>query len=901
MVEQWSSKSHVWVRFLLSLILYLNKLSIFRKSRLKKTYIARTAKTHNVNFSIIAKTNKINRTLTKNKSESSLILTFNENMLNRSYNSLNNNWTRFSLNQHTNLSISKLVHFKKISYNKTKLRLKLTQNFLKNTLYYLSYKKNSISSLKRLLGFTFTNLFHSLNHKINTKSRINTLLNLYSHSQIFGTNVSLNRLIRSDRNKTQSFYLNSILNKKASYIRSFSRSNKTKLFVSFKTANNYSYISNSIKLSNFSNSKVNSIYLLSILFNSLFLRLPSNPLNKNIVVNYPYSFTNPSLFDCVKTYTNSRTHDSLSLTISKNVLANKYLSLNVNSSSFVYSSLNGFYANNTTILNLSNLSISKIIKSNNLFDRDLTISVLWSNFWNTLFLSKTKSMSANSLFMAVSSSDQEYFLGSQSFFADFKFGNFYLNYVPYQLPFNSNVKGTLSLTLKYTSSFFKNLKWRKSSVISTTNSRLDLLTKSYENDFLFLYNEDYNDKISDLMYIKHLIKPFSKCNLTNISPHTSLKKGSIINKKSQTNKFTRFLKAISFHFRKNIPSASNTRGDDFQLITRTRHNFINKELSFFVNTEQSLHNVKLKNVDYNEGFYKIQKNSIYYHKKKITILQSSSNIAFAQICKLSDFISVISNPTNLKLSLKDLCFTVNSVYSVKFLYAVVSSLFFKYFSKNNIPIHLNYLNSNLIPNHNFSFSIFKKISGSFADGVFTMSSTPWHYNSIIRFMEFCSGKKVLFQFYPFLFQSIEKYYVVTYKRWMTRMTYYERKLGHKFFLEEALHLIHLTLNLHDPKVMCTWLKAIIQRISFWKTRSIFRFLKYLFSQYFNIIMNEVGSKGLKICLRGKISAAGNSRTRTILYRTGQTSHANTSLKVLNEFMTIGTFTGVMGFQIWIFY
>jgi len=62
-------------------------------------------------------------------------------------------------------------------------------------------------------------------------------------------------------------------------------------------------------------------------------------------------------------------------------------------------------------------------------------------------------------------------------------------------------------------------------------------------------------------------------------------------------------------------------------------------------------------------------------------------------------------------------------------------------------------------------------------------------------------------------------------------------------------------------------------------------------------MHEVGSKGLKICLRGKISAAGNSRTRTILYRTGQTSHANTSLKVLNEFMTIGTFTGVMGFQI----
>jgi len=71
----------------------------------------------------------------------------------------------------------------------------------------------------------------------------------------------------------------------------------------------------------------------------------------------------------------------------------------------------------------------------------------------------------------------------------------------------------------------------------------------------------------------------------------------------------------------------------------------------------------------------------------------------------------------------------------------------------------------------------------------------------------------------------------------------------------------------------------------------------LFKYYFNIILNEIGAKGLKICLRGKISAAGNSRTRTILYRTGKTSHGDVSLKVLNEFTTIGTFTGVLGFQI----
>jgi hypothetical protein len=38
---------------------------------------------------------------------------------------------------------------------------------------------------------------------------------------------------------------------------------------------------------------------------------------------------------------------------------------------------------------------------------------------------------------------------------------------------------------------------------------------------------------------------------------------------------------------------------------------------------------------------------------------------------------------------------------------------------------------------------------------------------------------------------------------MSRLSFYERNLGHKFFLEESLHLIHLSLTLHDPKIMCS--------------------------------------------------------------------------------------------------
>jgi len=140
-----------------------------------------------------------------------------------------------------------------------------------------------------------------------------------------------------------------------------------------------------------------------------------------------------------------------------------------------------------------------------------------------------------------------------------------------------------------------------------------------------------------------------------------------------------------------------------------------------------------------------------------------------------------------------------------------------------------------------------------------------------------------------------------YKRWIPRMASYERKLGHRFFLEEALHIIHLSFRLHDCSLLSSWLKAIIKRISFWKTRSIFRFLKYLFNNYLESHFNYLGIKGFKVRLKGKISAAGNSRKRTILFRSGKNSYSNVSLKCLHNITTISTFTGVMGFQVWIFY
>ena len=223
-----------------------------------------------------------------------------------------------------------------------------------------------------------------------------------------------------------------------------------------------------------------------------------------------------------------------------------------------------------------------------------------------------------------------------------------------------------------------------------------------------------------------------------------------------------------------------------------------------------------------------------------------------------------------------------------------------YFYKHSILLPCT-VHSNLSPHKSFTYVISKKIRSLFSTSKIREDIIPFYYHTLIRFMEHCSGKKILIQLYPFLNQNIGFNDMVRYKMWTIRMKSYERRLGHKFFFEEALHIMHLSFSLRDVNLFSSWLKAMILRISFWKTRTIFRFLRYLFLIYFAHIFPELGIKGLKIRLKGKISAAGNSRKRTILYRVGQTSHSRLNLRVSHSKQTINTFTGVMGFQVWLFY
>jgi len=78
----------------------------------------------------------------------------------------------------------------------------------------------------------------------------------------------------------------------------------------------------------------------------------------------------------------------------------------------------------------------------------------------------------------------------------------------------------------------------------------------------------------------------------------------------------------------------------------------------------------------------------------------------------------------------------------------------------------------------------------------------------------------------------------------------------------------------------------------------FHYLRYLFKYFFWEFFETLQLKGIKFRLKGKISVAGNARTRTITYGIGSTSFSTLDHKILHTLELVKTFTGVMGLQIW---
>ena len=177
----------------------------------------------------------------------------------------------------------------------------------------------------------------------------------------------------------------------------------------------------------------------------------------------------------------------------------------------------------------------------------------------------------------------------------------------------------------------------------------------------------------------------------------------------------------------------------------------------------------------------------------------------------------------------------------------------------------------------------------------------WYYKTLILFMENITGRKVFLNFGAFIEDALTFEDKALCSIWAPRVLGFQRMLGHRIFLKESMIVIATAIRLKDPTFLANWIRAMLYRMSFWKYRLLFRYLRFVFRHLINYSFEHFQIRGIKLQLKGKISVAGNARTRTLVQRVGDTSHSKMSNRVAYDLSFVNSFTGVMGFKLWFFY
>ena len=199
------------------------------------------------------------------------------------------------------------------------------------------------------------------------------------------------------------------------------------------------------------------------------------------------------------------------------------------------------------------------------------------------------------------------------------------------------------------------------------------------------------------------------------------------------------------------------------------------------------------------------------------------------------------------------------------------------------------------------YVIRKKLLRFSARRRFRVDMDTWSHRSLIHFAESVSGKHVALNFGPFVEDTLTFDDRARCAMWNGRVTSFQRRLGHKIFVYEALMLVAVAIRLKDPTFLANWIRGMLKRTSFWKYRVIFRYLKFLIQHIFRFSFQHFQFRGFKLRLKGKVGVAGCSRARQLFFKVGDTSHSKMSNKVAYDLSYVNTFTGVLGFKLWFFY
>ena len=293
----------------------------------------------------------------------------------------------------------------------------------------------------------------------------------------------------------------------------------------------------------------------------------------------------------------------------------------------------------------------------------------------------------------------------------------------------------------------------------------------------------------------------------------------------------------------------------------------------------------------NNTFFKNNNNFFFPVNKSDKTYLSNTGLLLLDHFNLK---SIINTPVLFKFIM-----TTNDIHSM---FTNTFSLISSSLTKHSFNSRVNtFKNSNIYPSHSLNFNIKRKVLKVFSYNKFSPNITMWYYNTLIRFIENCSGKKCFLKFNPFIENCLTFSDVARCNLWSLRISTFQKILGPKIFLQESLRIMHLAIRFKDPTFFSNWIRGMLNRMSFWKYRLLFRYIKFAMRYLFWIYFPELNFKGLKLKLKGKISVAGNARTRTLVYKIGETGYSKLNNRVLSDFSLINTFTGVLGFKIWFFF
>jgi len=107
-------------------------------------------------------------------------------------------------------------------------------------------------------------------------------------------------------------------------------------------------------------------------------------------------------------------------------------------------------------------------------------------------------------------------------------------------------------------------------------------------------------------------------------------------------------------------------------------------------------------------------------------------------------------------------------------------------------------NSNILPDKNFFFFVKKQVLKVFSYHKFSISATPWYFNTMIRFIEYCSGKKAHVRFFTLLTNYLNFYEKTRCLMWSQKVKNFRRLLGPRLFLNESLQILYVSLKAKDP-------------------------------------------------------------------------------------------------------